>query len=190
MRILIAEDDAASRAILAGQLAKLGHDVDAAENGEDAWDRFLSQQPEVVITDWNMPETDGLELCRRIRAHQAKPYTYLIILTTLDKKVDYLEGMEAGADDFVIKPCETVDLSVRLSVAQRILSLQKEVKQLEGLLPICPECKKIRDETENWQPVESYLTRRTEAQFSHGICPECFETIMKPQLDQIKQANQ
>jgi hypothetical protein len=79
-----------------------------------------------------------------------------------------------------------VDLNVRLRVAERILSLQQEVQQLEGLLPICPNCKKIRDEADEWQPVEAYISRRTDAQFSHGICPQCYETIMKPQLEELR----
>jgi DNA-binding response OmpR family regulator len=186
MRILIAEDDEPSRMILAGQLTKLGHEVDAVEDGQQAWEHFLARQPEVVITDWQMPNLDGLQLCRRIRSHPAEKYAYLIVLTALDGKVGYLEGMNAGADDFVSKPCDTVDLNVRLRVAERILSLQQEVQQLEGLLPICPNCKKIRDEADEWQPVEAYISRRTDAQFSHGICPQCYETIMKPQLEELR----
>ena len=186
MNILIAEDDDASRIILAGQLAKLGHDVRAVENGEEAWNQFLANQPQVVITDWQMPKLDGLQLCRRIRAQQSEKYTYLIVLTALDGKVGYLEGMSAGADDFISKPCDSVDLNVRLRVAERILSLQHEVQQLEGLLPICPTCKRIRDESNQWQQVEAYITRRTDAQFSHGICPQCYETVMKPQLEELR----
>jgi DNA-binding response OmpR family regulator len=94
--------------------------------------------------------------------------------------------MNAGADDFVTKPCDLVELSVRLRVAGRILALQSEVQQLEGLLPICPNCKRILNEKNEWQQVETYITRRTDAQFSHGICPECYESIMKPQLEALR----
>jgi DNA-binding response OmpR family regulator len=133
-----------------------------------------------------MPKMNGLDLCRRIRSEQKPEYTYVIILTALDRKVGYLEGMNAGADDFVTKPCDLVELSVRLRVAGRILALQSEVQQLEGLLPICPNCKRILNEKNEWQQVETYITRRTDAQFSHGICPECYESIMKPQLEALR----
>lgn len=186
MKILIAEDDDISRDILAGQLKKLGHEVVAVENGAKAWAVFQEGAIQLVITDWQMPELDGLELCRRIRSDPREKYTYVVVLTALDGKVGYLEGMSAGADDFVSKPCDLVDLSVRLRVAERILKLQLEVRQLEGLLPICPHCKKIHDEHDAWQPVEAYIMQRTDAQFTHGICPDCYETIMKPQLEEVK----
>jgi sigma-B regulation protein RsbU (phosphoserine phosphatase) len=186
MNILLAEDDATSREILATQLARLGHAVEGCVDGEQAWRAFLERKPDLVITDWMMPDVDGLELCRRIRGAGVKAYTYIIILTAMDKKVGYIDGMNAGADDFVTKPCEIVELTVRLRVAERILSLQTHVNRLEGLLPICPRCKRIHTKQQRWEAVESYFSKRTEAQFSHGICPECYESQMKPQLEMIK----
>ena len=188
MRILFAEDDDGSRQILTAQLTKLGHQVEAVTNGEEAWEAYQRLQPELVITDWSMPKVNGLELCRRIRKASAGRYSYLIILTAMERGTGFAEGMDAGADDFMTKPCDLTELVVRLKVAQRILALQTHVACLEGLLPICPQCKKIRDENKQWQAVESYLSRRTEAKFSHGICPECFESIIKPQLAEMNRA--
>jgi DNA-binding response OmpR family regulator len=136
-----------------------------------------------------MPKVNGLEFCRRIRAAENAAYTYCIILTALDRKVGYLEGMAAGADDFMTKPCDIVELTVRLRAAERVLSLQHEVEQLEHLLPICPRCKRIKDEHDQWQPVESYISRRTDAQFSHGVCPNCYEKVLKPQLEEARKRN-
>jgi DNA-binding response OmpR family regulator len=189
MNILVAEDDEASRAILVAQLRKLDHVVIGAADGEDAWMVFEENPPDVVITDWRMPRADGLELCRRIRRSANTKYTYVIILTSLDRKVGFLEGMNAGADDFVNKPCDAVELSVRLRVATRILALQATVHQLEGLLPICPQCRRIRIPSGEWQAVEAYIARTTEAQFSHGICPTCFETKMKPEIERLKKTS-
>jgi phosphoserine phosphatase RsbU/P len=190
MRILVAEDDTTSRQVLAGQLRKLGYEPVEAEDGAVAWDRYLTTSPRIVITDWLMPNINGLELCRRIREDNRAEYVYLIILTSLDRKVGYLEGMNAGADDFVTKPADFVELNVRLRVAERILKLQSHLTQLEGLLPICPQCKKIHVEDDRWEQVETYISKRSEAQFSHGICPECYNAVVVPQLAALKRRHQ
>ncbi len=184
MKVLVAEDDRVSRYVLTTKLKKIGHDVIATEDGAAAWDAFRSDHPQLVITDWMMPNVDGLELCRRIRSFEREKYAYVIMLTALTGKKHYLEGMEAGADDFLNKPIDMDELTARLSVAKRMLALQKEVTQLQGLLPICSYCKKIRDEGGDWQPVEGYITTRTEATFTHGFCPDCYEKIVKPQFDE------
>ncbi|MBM3803242.1 MAG: response regulator [Acidimicrobiia bacterium] len=186
MRILIAEDDRVSRLVLSELLTKQGHEVDAVENGQLAWDLYSTQHIPVLISDWMMPVMDGLELCRRIRAQKRGSYTYIILLTALSGKANYLEGMEAGADDFVVKPFDTDELYARLRAAERILTLQQEVRQLRGLLPICSYCKKIRDDRNNWTQLEQYVTERSGALFSHSLCPDCYEKGMKPQLDKLK----
>lgn len=186
MKILIVEDDTISQLVLATKLKKLGHDVTVTQDGEEGWQVFLRDQPRLVITDWMMPRLDGLELSRRIRAHDREKYTYIIMLTALAGKKSYLEGMDAGADDFINKPFDMDELTARLRVAERVLTLQTTVKQLEGLLPICAYCKKIRNDSNTWQPIEGYISTRTEAKFSHGICPSCFELNIQPELEQLK----
>jgi DNA-binding response OmpR family regulator len=109
-----------------------------------------------------------------------------MLLTALSGRANYLEGMDAGADDFVTKPFERHELHARLRVAERVLGLHRTVRQLEGLLPICSYCKRIRDEQESWSQVEEYVSRRTEAQFTHGICPDCYEHHLKPQLENMQ----
>jgi len=131
MRILIAEDDTVSREILEALLTQLGHDVVAAADGRDAWDLLTRDPVPLVISDWMMPDVDGLELCRRIRAEDRPKYTYVILLTTLGGKENYLEAMEAGADDFLTKPLDADQLAARLRVAERVLGLQRELVQLE-----------------------------------------------------------
>ncbi len=189
MKILIAEDDDASRLVLVERLRKLGHEVVQTTNGKEAWEAFLSSPPQVIITDWMMPVMDGLELTRRVREHLRPGYTYVIILTALDSKVGYFEGMSAGADDFVTKPCEIVDLNMRLRVAERILSLQNEVEQLQGILSICPRCKRIRNDHGEWETVESFMADETDAHFSHGFCPECYRATGKPDTDEVNTPN-
>jgi DNA-binding response OmpR family regulator len=186
MRVLAVEDDPVSRRVLTGMLQALGHEPIAAEDGESAWQRFRADPVEVVITDWMMPGMDGLELTQRIREARRDRYTWVLLLTALRGRERYLDGMQAGADDFMSKPVDREELHARLRVAERLLGLQRQVKQLEGLLPICAYCKKIRDEAERWSQVEEYVSRRTEAQFSHGVCPDCYERHLKPQLEDVE----
>jgi CheY-like chemotaxis protein len=124
---------------------------------------------------------------------------YVILLTVRDRKADIVKGLEAGADDYIAKPFHEEELRVRVLVGVRIIELQRklsqrvdeltyalqQVKQLTGLLPICSYCKKIRDDHNYWQQVESYISKHSEALFSHCICPECFERVVKPQLDKL-----
>lgn len=131
MKILIAEDDRDSRELLTWLLQKLDYQVTAATNGKEAWDMYRKGRYRIVISDVLMPEVDGLELCRKIRLHKQSKYTYIIIVTALIGKKDYLEGMDAGADDFVTKPFDLDELKARLRVAQRIISFQEEAAAAE-----------------------------------------------------------
>lgn len=133
MKVLIAEDDKDSRELLSWLLQKLGYQVTATQNGKEAWDAFRHGRFRLVISDLLMPDIDGLELCRRIRASKQTKYTYVILLTALIGKKDYLEGMDAGADDFVTKPFDPDELKARLRVAERILALQEQVQEAEDI---------------------------------------------------------
>jgi DNA-binding response OmpR family regulator len=186
MKILVAEDDSVSRVILKVKLKNMGYDVIVTEDGEEAWEEFHAEKPQLVITDWMMPNVDGLELCRRIRTLTQERYIYIVILTGVEGKKAYLEGIEAGADDFLHKPVDMDELTARLHVASRIITLRTEMRQLEGLLPICSYCKKIRDENDSWMPIEGYISTRTEAKFSHGACPSCIEKYVTPELEEMK----
>jgi DNA-binding response OmpR family regulator len=186
MRVLAVEDDPVSRRVLTGMLQALGHEPIPAEDGDAAWQRFRADPVEVVITDWMMPGMDGLELTQRIRGKPRDRYTWVLLLTALQGRERYLDGMQAGADDFMSKPVDREELHARLRVAERLLGLQRQVRQLEGLLPICAYCKKIRDDGQQWSQVEEYVSRRTEAQFSHGVCPDCYERHLKPQLEDVQ----
>ena len=179
MNVLIADDDPASRIVLAATLKKLQHQVTVAKDGAEAWAAFETTEVPLLISDMVMPHMDGLELCRRIRAAKRPKYTYIILLTSVGGKSGYLVGMRAGADDFINKPFDEDQLAARLVVAERILNLQTQVTQLSGLLPICCVCKKVRDDQNYWQQVESYISKRTDARFSHGYCPDCYKKVVK-----------
>ena len=129
MKILIAEDQAPSALFLRRALEKLGYEVSTARDGEDAWRQAGASTFPVVISDWVMPEMDGLDLCRRIRARTGGPYTYVILLTSKDRRRDRLEGLRAGADDFLTKPTDPEELAVRLEIARRILAVHEELRR-------------------------------------------------------------
>ena len=201
MRVIIAEDDAVSRKILETLLRKWGHEVTITEDGEAAWDVLREPgAPSLAILDIMMPGIDGLEVCRRLRQLPNTIPPYVILLTANHGVREIVKGIEAGANDYLSKPYDRDELRVRLQVGVRIVELQTslaervgqlevalaQVKQLEGVLPICSYCKKIRNDLDCWQHVETYVSAHSEAEFSHGICPACFETTVKPQLESLK----
>jgi diguanylate cyclase (GGDEF)-like protein len=127
MRILVVDDEPLSRHVLQATVEQLGHEWTAAENGQAAWQCYNQDSPEVLITDLLMPEVDGLELCRRIRADAGAGYTYIILVTALSDRRDGARGMEAGADDYLIKPVDLFDLQMRLIAAQRVTDLHAQL---------------------------------------------------------------
>jgi DNA-binding response OmpR family regulator len=151
------------------------------------------------MLDWMMPEIDGLDVCRRMRATMPNAATYIILVTARGGLENVVRGLEAGADDYITKPFDPRELRARLHVGVRIVQLQKalrerfeeleealkRVKQLQGLLPICSYCKKIRNDRNYWEQVDAYITSHSEAQFSHGVCPDCYEIHLKPQLERL-----
>ena len=145
-------------------------------DGAEAWEKLLTQPVSVVVSDWMMPELDGLQLCRRIRELTDRDYTYFILLTANHAKRENLAvAMDAGIDDFLQKPLDREEIWMRLRVAERILAFTRQIRQLGELLPICAYCKKIRDDGTYWKQFESYIQEHTGANFSHGVCPDCFE---------------
>ncbi|HEY6808293.1 MAG TPA: response regulator transcription factor [Gemmatimonadales bacterium] len=182
LRLLTVEDDAVARAMISALLRAAGHDVTEATDGEDAWNLLAGVRYRVVVSDWQMPRMDGLELCRRLREPGRSEYVYFILLTSRASRADYLEAMAAGVDDFLTKPVDPAELSARLGVARRILGLHQTVQQLEGLLPICSYCKRIRSSEQAWTSLESYVEKRSAAEFSHGICPDCYAKHIEPNV--------
>ena len=188
MKVLIAEDEIVSRRLLESALPRWGYDVITATDGEEAWALLQERDaPTIMVLDWLMPRVDGVEICRRIRAHPRLSSVYIILLTARTAVEDVVQGLEAGANDYITKPFDIAELRARMQVGARVVKLQttlaervreledalSRVKQLQGLLPICSYCKKIRDDQNYWHQVESYVGKHTDARFSHGICPEC-----------------
>lgn len=186
MKILVAEDDLISRKLLVTTLKQFGHEVDAYETGDQAWDAFDAAPVRVVVSDWLMPGLDGLDFCRKVRRRASTQYTYFILLTAnVQGKDTYMEAMQSGIDDFLAKPLDRDQIWMRLKVAERILRYTTQISALESMLPICSYCKKVRDDNNYWQQVETYLSQRTGTNFSHSICPTCYTKKVQPQLDEL-----
>ena len=194
MNVLVADDEVIFRKMIRGALVRAGHEVVEAGDGDEAWQRLtvVPDAPPLAILDWMMPRIDGIELCRRLRAQDGRVAPYLILLTSRDGRADVVNGLDAGADDYLTKPFDADELRARVRAGQRILGLQQaladrvaaleqalaQVTQLEGLLPICAWCHKIRDDGNYWQSVERYVSERSTARFTHTICPDCRATVM------------
>jgi len=199
MRILIAEDDCTSRAMLSAILVKNGYEVIETINGSEALSALqLPDAPRLAIIDRLMPEMDGLEVIRRVRAQQATNAPYLVMLTSMGAKGDIIAGLDAGANDYLTKPFDPGELRARIEVGRRLVEMQEaliesralisakvqelrlaleQIKTLRGIVPICANCKKIRNDKGYWQQVEVYVHDHTEAEFTHGICPECIQKL-------------
>lgn len=139
MRIVIAEDDLVSRKLIERAVTHLGHSCMTAENGEEAWKLIQAHRPDAVISDWMMPQLDGLGLCRRLRAQEEESggYTYFVLLTSLSEQTDRLRGMQSGADDYLTKPLDPNELQLRLICARRVtalhLKIERQQEELERL---------------------------------------------------------
>jgi DNA-binding response OmpR family regulator len=150
--------------------------------------------------DWEMPEITGPELCRRARALDRPVPTYCLLLTGRGNTQDVVVGLEQGADDYVVKPFKPEELRARVRAAVRIVELQQhladrmhalegalaEVRQLQSLLPVCAWCKKIRDEENYWEMLETYVAKRLDIRFSHGVCPDCRQKFLQPQIERVR----
>ncbi|HEY1909753.1 MAG TPA: response regulator transcription factor [Vicinamibacterales bacterium] len=192
MQILIAEDDRVTGEILARTLLRWNYQSSIVHDGEQAWERLrTATEPTLAILDWMMPKMDGPDICRLVRDDLSLANMYLLLVTARESRADVVAGLDAGADDYIIKPFDPDELRARVAVGFRILALQQRlaervaelqaalsnVKQLRGLLPICSYCKRIRGDDQYWQQVEGYVAEHSDAQFSHGICPTCYATL-------------
>ncbi|MDQ7821799.1 MAG: response regulator transcription factor [Candidatus Eremiobacteraeota bacterium] len=197
MKVLIAEDDFTSRRMLEAMLSRWDYEVISTVDGDEAWGHLsVDDPPRLAVLDWMMPGMDGVEICRRLRDHETPTPVYIVLLTTRGRKEDIVMGLDAGANDYITKPFDREELKARLKVGQRVVELQAalvhqvtelqaalaHVRTLQSILPICSYCKKIRDDKDYWHNVESYIADHTGSEFSHSICPGCYEKFVEPEL--------
>ena len=176
MQILVAEDDNSTRIALLAVLKRLGHEIVSAVDGAEAWRKMQqADSPELAILDWMMPGLTGIEVCQRVRS--------------------------APGNDYITKPFDEGELIARVRVGERVLDLEQQlrnrvteledamahIKFLQGILPICMFCHRIRDDEESWRRIEDYLEEHADVQLSHGLCPQCFEKHYPEQFHKAQQ---
>jgi len=194
MRILIADDDPVTSRRLTGLATSWGYDVLTTADGPSTLAILQGQQPpRLVLMDWVMPGIDGVQVCRSLRGREDGQGTYVIMLTAKGGHEDMVEGFDAGADDFLIKPFDADELRGRLKAGARIVDLQQrlaenvgklttalnDVKSLSGMLPICGYCHSIRDDSNYWHQLEEFVADHADVEFSHGICPTCLTAALE-----------
>jgi len=193
VRALIADDDPLTAAMLARTLDHSGLDVVVAHDEYETWDVLQRDSGiALAVLGWMMPGIDGPGVCRRIRREESLAHLYVILLTARDSLVDLVAGLDAGADDYLIKPTHPEELRARIDVGLRVLTLHErladqaaqqqtalsKLREMRGLRPICSYCKNVRTDQNSWEQVEEYVARHTEVEFSHGICPGCYAGML------------
>jgi CheY-like chemotaxis protein len=168
-------DDTPENLQLAGSVLSgaLSCDLSFATSGPEALAILKDLTPDMILLDVAMPGMTGFEVCREIKANPSTKNIPIIFLTAKAETEDILLGFQLGAADYVPKPFRPAELIARVEVQLRLKRAQHEIRILHGLLSICAGCKKIRTEKGEWQRIEQYITAHSEAQFSHGYCPDC-----------------
>ena len=187
--ILIVDDHAENLRLLSHTLSREGYAVRPAKSGALALAAAAQRPPDLFLLDIMMPEMDGYELCDRLKADETLKEIPVIFLSARSAVEDIVKGFEFGAVDYVAKPFNIPELLSRVgthlklkSTIARLRAALARIETLEGMLPICASCKKIRDEQGRWSQVEVYIRDRTRAQFTHSICPDCARRLY-PDLD-------
>jgi phosphoserine phosphatase RsbU/P len=193
MTVLIADDDKLTLNVLNDTLTRAGYDVLTATDGEQAWKKLQQSNASLAVLDWIMPGMEGPEICQRAAKEPKMANRYFILLTGKSKTEDLVAGLQSGASDYLRKPFDEAELLARVEVGVRFIELQRKlaerveemekalatVRRLEGLLPICSYCKRIRNEQDYWERVDNYISQHANVRFSHNICPECYEKHVK-----------
>ena len=201
--ILVVDDTKENLRILADALGEEGYKVRPALSGRMALEAARKELPDLILLDILMPGMDGYEVCEILKADQALKDVPVIFISALNEVGDKMKGFSAGGVDYISKPFQTEEVLARVKTHLTLRQLQKdvegkntrlrelnrdlqsaldEIKTLRGIIPICANCKKIRDDDDSWQRIENYISAHSEAVFSHSICPDCAKKLY-PDLD-------
>jgi CheY-like chemotaxis protein/predicted transcriptional regulator len=202
--ILVIDDNPTNLSLLVDTLTKKGYKILAAEDGESALEILDHTRPDLILLDVLMPGIDGFETCRRLKAEPTTREIPVIFMTALSDSIDEVKGLELGAVDYIIKPFQIETLLARINTHLTVVKLQTQlqarveeleaaldkVKLLSGMLPICANCKNIRDDKGYWHQVEIYIHNHSEADFSHGVCPDCAKELYPELYNKLAQRKQ
>jgi len=200
-RILVVDDNTANIDVMLAFLEAEGYDLSIATNGESAIKIARHSRPDLILLDVMMPGIDGFETCRKLKADEKTRDIPVIFVTAKKEVEDIVSGFQCGGVDYISKPFRQEEVLSRvgthLSLRRLVIAQERlitklnaalaEVDTLRGLLPICSYCKKIKDEKGAWKKLETYIRTHTQANFSHGICPECLEKTLSGDVDNLEQ---
>ena len=183
-RMLIVDDDQLNVSVLT-EILKNDYKIMTAESGDEALKAVTgAHPPDLILLDILMPDMDGYQVCRLIKADPKTAHIPIVFVTAVSEAMDAAKAFEIGAVDYVTKPFNPITVKARINThiklsttMQELENALKEVKRLNGLLPICASCKKIRDDKGYWNQIESYIEKHSDAAFSHGMCPECSDEL-------------
>jgi phosphoserine phosphatase RsbU/P len=194
VKVLVVEDDPFFQRVLQKRLSIDGYQVMAANDGREGMKAIVTFEPDLVISDWMMPQVDGLELCQSVKTGLREAAPYFILLTAKGEINDRLLGLETGADDYLVKPCDQGELMARVRAGLRVVLLSQdlrrnvselqranaelessrnEVRRLAEQLPICSACHKVRGAAGQWQDLDRYLESRDRGDAAERMCPDC-----------------
>jgi DNA-binding response OmpR family regulator len=196
MKILVTDDDPEMLALTSEVLRRAGYEVIETSTGKECLKKAQTNRPDLMLLDVMLPDMSGVDLCRQLKSDETLCGTFVILLSGVRISSEYqADGLDVGADGYIIKPISNKELVARIQAMERIkdaedalrrkekeqeeliVKLQAalaEIKTLQGLIPICSSCKKIRNDEGFWDQLEAYLSKHTDAVFTHGLCPECF----------------
>jgi PleD family two-component response regulator len=197
--VLIVDDVPKNIQVVAGVLSQIQIRMAVAQNASQAFEILERISPDLILLDVMLPDIDGFEICRRLKESPVHRDIPVIFLTAKVDPLDLIQGFEAGAIDYVVKPFNPLELKVRVQTQlelKRARDAQKElitelqraldqVKLLSGMIPMCSSCKKVRDDAGYWKQVEEYIESRSEALVSHGLCPECVRNLYPEIAEEI-----
>jgi len=193
IRVLVVEDDPFFQRVLQKRLSAESYQVQTAADGREGMKAIVTWEPDLVISDWMMPEVDGLELCQSVKTGLRESAPYFILLTAKGELSDRLLGLETGADDYLVKPCDQAELMARVRAGLRIVLLTRELRDTllrlhrsehqggggsapgssHGLQAVCALCRRGKTGEHEWIEIEDFLTSRGITGFDRSVCPAC-----------------
>jgi DNA-binding response OmpR family regulator len=176
--ILAVDDNGSNLKLLKSILEPHGYTTKTALTAEAAFEILKNEKPELILLDVVMPDRDGFDTALKLKKSPGLKEIPIIFLTALSETKDIVKGFEVGGVDYITKPFNPPELLARIRTHIELKRAREEIQMLHGLLPICARCKKIRDQTGQWQILESFITERSHAEFSHSLCPECMEKML------------
>ena len=196
-KVLVVDDDTGILDLSTSILRRVGYEVLEVSTGEECLDAVRTYHPDLVLLDVRLPDMSGIEVCRQIKSDDSLEDTFVILASGIQiSSEDQAEGLDIGADGYIVRPLSNKEFLARVQAGERIKRAEDalrqkerdqeklvsqlraalvEIKTLKGFIPICASCKKIRNDEGYWDQLEAYISKHTDAVFTHGLCPECVE---------------